>query len=81
MIICINIIYLIEKGNGVEIKTSIIGDEFKIVNTIFVDDRIYNFGEEIMQPVVIGTEKHQRTVDDSSEGLRTSEGQLNLEKG
>ena len=38
LIIFIMILYLKEKGYGVEIKTTIIGDNFKLVNMIFVDN-------------------------------------------
>ena len=34
MIICLK-----EKGYGVEIKTAIIGDDFKLVTMMFVNDR------------------------------------------
>ena len=34
------IFYLKKKGHGVEIKTAIIGDDFKLATTIFVNVRI-----------------------------------------
>ena len=64
MVICIIIIYLKYKVNGVEMKTFITGDDFKLITMIFIDDGdfmtqvnvTYRKWDEVLQ-------QHEITVD------------------
>ena len=78
LISCIMILYLKEKGHGIEIKTSIKGEDFKLETMMFVNNGYFNTSRkttDIQWEDV--TRQHQITVDDWSGLLRISVGNIN----
>ena len=78
---CILILYLQEKGHGVEIKTAIAWDDFNISTMMFFNNRDYpnlDNRTDIQWGWVL--QQHQITADDCSVGLIVSVGHINIYK-
>ena len=73
--------YLKDKGPRVGIKTSITGNEFRIVTMMFVDDGSFKtLGKRTYSQWYEVLKQQKRTVDDCSGLLRVSVGSMNPEK-
>ena len=82
LIIFIIILYLKDKGSGVEVKTSITGDNFKLVITMFVDNGNFaTLGKRTNSQSYEVLQQHQIIVYALGGGLIVSVGHINLGKG